>query len=470
MQPGRHLKNFRVLAALAACIVSGRPSIGAAQDQFAPDSAVRAILAERIAAKRGTGFVVAVLEPGKSPRMFTAGTSGVDGLPLDANTVFEIGSITKVFTSTLLSDMVERGEVRLDDPISKYLPKHVRVPASKGREITLADLATQSSGLPRLPTNLRPASIANPYASYTVENLYEFLSSYTLTRDIGSQYEYSNLGVGLLAHVLSLRAGKSYETLLKERVLLPLGMTETGIRLTPPMESRMAQGFNAEGTRMSRWDFLVIEGAGALRSTAGDMVKFLAASLDSTSMPLGSVMARTRRSWRPADRPGNSIGLGWHIVDVFGSSLTWHNGGTGGYRAFIGLDAARSRGLVILTNSTVSPDDIGFHLLEAKVPLDLPAAPPQPRTEIALTETQLEPLVGVYELAPAFRLAITREGAALFGQATGQGKVRLHAEAPLKFFLKEVNAQVTFVAGSDGKVNELILHQGGANIPGKRVQ
>ena len=470
MQPGSHLIFSRVLA---AALFAGAPGVRvSAQEpgQFATDSAVRAILADRLAAKRGTGFVVALLEPGKSPRIITAGTSGVRGLPLDANTVFEIGSITKVFTSTLLSDMVERGEVRLDDPVSKFLPKHVRVPASKGRQITLADLATQSSGLPRLPTNLRPASIANPYAGYSAENLYEFLSSYTLTRDIGSQYEYSNLGVGLLGHALSLRAGKSYEALLKERVLLPLGMTETGIRLTPAMESRMAQGFNAAGDSMSRWDFLVIEGAGALRSTTSDMLKFLAASLDSTSSPLGAVMARTRRSWRPADRPGNSIGLGWHVVDLFGTTLRWHNGGTGGYRAFIGIDAARKRGVVLLSNSTVSPDDIAFHLLEPKVPLDLPAAPPPPRTEIALTAAQLEPLVGVYELAPAFRLTITREDNALFGQATGQGKVRLHAEAPLKFFLKGINAQVTFVAGSDGRVRELILHQGGANIPGRRVQ
>ncbi len=462
--------RLRVFALVAALVVASPTRYAAAQGTFAPDSTVRTILESRIATKRGTGFVVAVQERGAAPRIFTAGTSGVSGLPLDSNTVFEIGSITKVFTSTLLAEMVERGEVKLDDPISRYLPGTVKSPERKGRQITLRDLATQTSGLPRLPGNLRPASVANPYADYTVANLYEFLSSYTLTRDIGSQYEYSNLGVGLLGHILSLHAGKSYEQLLVERVLVPLGMTNTGIRLTESMRSRLAQGFNAQGEPMSNWDLPALAGAGALRSTLADMLKFLSASLDSTKTPLGRVMARTRVTQHIADRPGNSIGLGWHIVEVFGSTITWHNGGTGGYRAFIGLDEVKHRGVVILTNATVSPDDIGFHLLEPKVPLDLPASPPVKRIEVAVDSVGLIRLVGVYELAPAFRLAITREGASLFGQATGQGRLQLFAESPLKFFLRVVDAQVTFLEDAGGKVNQLILHQGGANIPGKRVE
>ncbi len=441
-----------------------------AQESFAPDSTVRALLGSRIAANRGEGFVVAIVERGKAPRYYAAGSSGVPGLQLDRNTVFEIGSITKVFTSTLLSDMVERGEVELDDPISKYLPKNVRVPTRAGREITLADLATQTSGLPRLPTNLRPATVANPYSDYTAEKLYEFLATYTLARDIGSQYEYSNLGVGLLGHVLSLAGKKSYETLLEERVLRPLGMTDTRITLTPSMETRMAQGFNAQGDPMSRWDFIALGAAGALRSTANDMASFLIATLDSAATPLGPVLERTQVFRHAADRPGNSIGLGWHIVDLFGTTITWHNGGTGGYRAFIGFDDARDRGIVILSNSVVSPDDIGFHLLEPRVPLDVPTAPPVERVEIKLEESKLEPLVGVYELGPAFRIAITREGAELYGQATGQGRIRLHAESPTKFFVRGIDAQISFIVGPEGSVNELTLHQGGANIPGKRVQ
>ena len=116
----------------------------------------------------------------------------------DAEAIYEIGSISKVFTATLLADMVNRGEVALAEPIAKFLPKTVKVPERNGKQITLQDLATHKSALPRLPTNLQPKDPTNPYADYTVDNLYAFLNSHTLTRDIGAQEEYSNLGVGLL--------------------------------------------------------------------------------------------------------------------------------------------------------------------------------------------------------------------------------------------------------------------------------
>ena len=130
--------------------------------------------------------------------------------------------MTKVFTSLLLMDMTRHGEIALTDPVSKYLPASVKVPERNNRKITLADLSTQSSGLPRMPTNFAPKDQMNPYADYSVQQMYDFLSGYQLTRDIGSQYEYSNLGVGLLGHVLSLRAGTSYEALVRSRICDPL--------------------------------------------------------------------------------------------------------------------------------------------------------------------------------------------------------------------------------------------------------
>lgn len=336
---------------------------------FAPDSELAVIVGSRVAQKRAQGIIVAVLEEGRTPRIVSAGVSGISGLPLNGNTLFEIGSITKTFTGSLLAEMVSRGEVKLDDPISKYLPKSVRVPGRNGKEITLLDLATQSSGLPRLPTNMHPADAGNPYSDYTVEQLYEFLSSYTLTRDIGEKYEYSNVGVGLLGHVLSLRAGKSYEELLRERILEPLGMHDTVIELTASTRPRMAQGFNGLSEPVKLWDIPTLPGMGALRSTMNDMLKFLAANLDADSKPLGKVLAMAREPRHDADRPGNTLGLAWHIVNAFGTSITWHNGGTMGFRTFIGMDNARHRGVIVLTNSSIAPDDIGFHILEPKVGL-----------------------------------------------------------------------------------------------------
>lgn len=431
------------------------------------DSAVKATLQQRLASKPGVGIVVATVEKGKPVKIVTAGTTG-SKTSLDGNTAFEIGSITKVFTTALLADMVQRGEVRLDDPISKYLPSTVRVPARGGKQITLLDLATQSSGLPRLPNNLKPADMTNPYADYSVQQLYAFLSSYELPRDIGAQFEYSNLGVGLLGHVLSLRAGKSYEALVTERILGPLKMNDTRIVFTPEMREHLAAGHNAAGGVVANWDLPTLAGAGALRSTVNDMAKFLAANLDSASGPVGRALATAHTPRREAERQ-MKIGLGWLTLNQFGAPLVWHNGQTGGYHSFIGFDPAKARGIVILINQGVSIDDIGLHVLDERFRVTTVTAPKN-RREIAVNPAVLDAYVGVYRLAPEFEIAITKEGASLFAQATGQEKLQLFAESETGFFLNIVDAQISFVKDPSGKVDQLILHQGGANVPGKRVR
>lgn len=455
------LKRLVILTAIAA-----QPLlvVSPAQVPAVSDSAVREIVQNRVQTRRAVGLVVATLDHGQS-RIYTSGTSGVAGVPLDGNTVFEIGSITKVFTASLLADMVARGEVRLEDPVAKYLPKSVLVPTRNGRQITLVDLATQTSGLPRLPGNLNPKDQTNPYADYSVEQLYSFLSGYQLTRDIGSQYEYSNLGVGLLGHVLALRAGKSYEELLTERILRPLGMNDTRITLTPSMKSRLAPGHSVSGAVVANWDLPTLAGAGALRSTANDLLKFLAANLDSSSRPLGRVLAATHVPRHDVTAGQMRIGLNWHILIATGQPIVWHNGGTGGYRTFIGFDEANKRAAVVLSNQNVSADDIGFHLLDARAPL---APAPKVRTEIALDSTALQAYVGIYDLSPAFAITITREGASLYAQATGQPRLQLFAESASAFFLKEVDAQITFDKDASGKVTRLVLHQGGADVPGMK--
>jgi CubicO group peptidase (beta-lactamase class C family) len=429
------------------------------------DSALKAALQQRVASKSGVGIVVATVEKGRSPRVVTAGNSG-SAAPLDGNTVFEIGSITKVFTTALLADMVQRGEVRLDDPISKYLPTTVRVPSRGGKQITLIDLATQSSGLPRLPNNLKPANMMNPYADYTVQNLYDFLSSYELPRDIGSQFEYSNLGVGLLGHVLALRAGKSYEALLTERVIEPLRMRDTRIMFTPEMREHLAPGHDAGGAVVANWDLRTLAGAGALRSTANDMAKFLAANLDSTMGPVARALAFAHVPLRDAGSPQMKIGLAWLTLDQFGTPVVWHNGGTGGYHSFIGFDQAHGRGIVILTNQSANIDDIGMHALDTRFPLTVV----REHKEITLDPAIFDSYVGVYQLAPNFEIAITKEGASLFAQATAQPKYQIFPESEIEFFFKVVDAQIIFVKGPTGSVDQIILNQGGARIPGKRVR
>jgi CubicO group peptidase (beta-lactamase class C family) len=177
-------------------------------------------------ARNGVGLIACISGP-EGRRYISYGrisrTSDDDPGP---GTMFELGSITKVFTSLLLADMVDRGEVRLDDPVAMYLPKGVVLPSRNGKQITLTDLATHSSGLPRDADNLDLMQV-NPLARYGPSQLYEFLARYTLSRDPGEKFGYSNLAVSLLGHALTLRAGKSYEELLRTRILEPLGMQDT---------------------------------------------------------------------------------------------------------------------------------------------------------------------------------------------------------------------------------------------------
>jgi CubicO group peptidase (beta-lactamase class C family) len=436
-----------------------------------PDAEIRKILVERIDTfHQGVGIVVGVIEPqGRRIVAYGAVNQG-DARPLNGDTIFEIGSATKVFTSLLLADMVQRGEVALTDPVAKYLPAEVKVPERGARTITLVDLSTHTSGLPRMPSNFQPKDPANPYADYTVEQLYQFLSTYQLTRDIGSQFEYSNLGGGLLGHALARRAGMDYEALVHSRITGPLGMSSTGITLAPEMKARLAVGHNDKLQATSNWDLPTLAGAGALRSSANDLLTFLAANLGYVKSPLTPAMASMLAVRRPTGAPGlGEIGLGWIVVKPSENEIVWHNGGTGGYRSFVGFEPKAGVGVVVLSNTFTAAgiDDIGMHLLDPHAPL-LP--PPKEHKEIAVDPKLFDRYVGQYQLAPNFILTVTREGDMLMTQATGQPKVQIFPESEREFFLKVVDAQITFETDSTGRATGLVLHQNGANVPAKRIE
>jgi D-alanyl-D-alanine-carboxypeptidase/D-alanyl-D-alanine-endopeptidase len=437
-----------------------------------PDAEIRKILAERIdTSRQSVGIVVGVIEP-KGRRIVAYGNLDKnDKRPLNGDTIFEIGSVTKVFTSLLLADMVERGEVALTDPIAKYLPKEIKVPERGGRSITLQDLSTHTSGLPRIPANMAPKDSANPYADYSAEQLYPFLATYTLTRDIGSQYEYSNLGGGLLGHVLSRRAGMDYETLVRSRICDPAGMSSTRITLTSEMKARLAVGHNDKLAPVPNWDFQVLAGAGALRSDANDLLAFLAANLGYSKTRLAPAMAAMLKVRRPTGAPGLEIALGWHIFTHEGDDDIWHNGGTFGYRSFIGYRPQTRAGVVVLSNAftMAGVDDIGLHLLDAQYPL-LKPQPPKEHKEITVDPKIFDGYAGRYQLAPSFVVTVTREGSGLFAQATGQPKFEIFPESDRDYFYKVVDAQITFETDSHGRASGLILHQNGLDQPAKRIE
>ena len=345
-----------IVAALVVTI-----GVAAATDG-ARNAEIAAAIKARVDAKKSGGMVVATIEPDGSSSMAAYGNPGQDAKALDGDSVFEIGSITKVFTAILLADMVDRGEVKLDDPVARHLRAGVRVPERNGKAITLIDLSTQTSGLPRLPDNMKPANPMNPYADYTAEQLFEFLGRFQLTRDIGAEFEYSNLGVGLLGQALAMRAGKTYEALVKERILEPLQMDHTGVTLTPWMQEHLAKGYSAGGMVMPNWDLPALAGAGALRSTMNDMLKFARANLDSSGARLPRLMQQTHVVRRSVGKD-MSIGMNWLIRSLNGHEVVWHNGGTGGYRTWLGFDKTRKIAAIVLANSAIGNDDLGFELV-----------------------------------------------------------------------------------------------------------
>ena len=435
------------------------------------DSAVFSILKQRVDEKRSAGIVVGLLDPDGRTRVIAYGDAGPGQPPLDGNSVFEIGSISKVFTATVLARLVQDGRVTLDDPIQKYLPASVHIPSRNGKQITLGNLSEQNSGLPRMPTNFHPKDPTNPYADYSVQQMYEFLSSYELQRDPGAQFEYSNLGVGLLGHVLSLIVGKSYEDMERESVWQPLGMTHTGIPLTPWMKEHMALGHDEQGTVVPQWDLLALAGAGAIRSTTSDMLKFLDANLHPERGALQRAMDFAHHEREPAGGPNMAIGLNWLTRRAGTDTIVWHNGGTGGYRTFIGFEPSKHFGVVVLTNSGgAGADDIGMHLLDPSLPLAPKPQPIKQRTAIELPASAMAQYVGVYQLAASFSLDVTLAGSILSVEPTGQPKLRLYPETETDFFLKEVDAQFNFTRDPQGVVTGLVLHQNGATLPAKKVK
>jgi D-alanyl-D-alanine-carboxypeptidase/D-alanyl-D-alanine-endopeptidase len=336
----------------------------AARARLVEDS-INAILARH--ARKHVGLVLGVCQQGEA-WTFARGRIGADQPRSPGpETIFELGSVTKVFTATVLADMVEEGLVTLDDPVQRYLPAGVELPI-RGRPITLADLATQTSGLPRLPPGLLRRSLRqrrNPYARFTQSDLERATSCTRLKSRPGERLRYSNFGFGLLGYALARRTEQPFEQLVRERICDPLGLADTRISIPPETRDRFADGHNRRGRPVPHWDVLALAGAGALRSTVIDLLRFLELQLEPAAMRLGRAAQATHE---PRARRGRlSQGLGWASLPLRGDSrrMLWHNGGTGGFRSFVGFIEESETGVAVLSNCSRSVDAIGFRILEA---------------------------------------------------------------------------------------------------------
>jgi len=542
---------------------------------------VKSNIEKRIEYGNTPSIVVGIIdEHGTS--YFNFGMAKTEGKPVDEHSIYEIGSISKVFTATLLADNIVKKQMSADDPAQLYLPEKVHLPTYEGKSITLGNLSDHTSSLPRMPSNFDPADPMNPYADYSLDQLYDFLSTVKLERAIGSEYEYSNLAVGLLGQILAQKAEVDYEQLMLTKIATPLHMTETKVTMDPNMLSHLAYG-HSNGTVVPNWDLPTMAGAGAIKSSTHDLLLFLAANIGMTTSDLTPAMELAHQVRH--NKAGNTrVGLGWHISKGEHGDLIWHNGATGGYRAFMGFIKEDKLGVVVMTNSDADIDDIGFHLLYPARPLaevkpkvttwiketidehgtkklvdrfekmkkekadyysideneinalgywymnerkNLPAATvifeinrnefpasfnvydsygealmnagnnkdaiPHYKKSLELNpgntnaidmlakmgvvyevkapelnEELLKTYDGTYEIAPGFNIVITHQGTQLFGQATGQSQFELFPKSDSEFYLKVVEARVTFVKNGDGDM-VMTLYQNGAVLPGKKI-
>ncbi|MFD4243997.1 serine hydrolase domain-containing protein [Streptomyces sp. NPDC058525] len=326
--------------------------------------------ADRLAGKH-VGVVVAALAQDAVEIRGAGLTGAAQGGAPGPDTLFEIGSVTKPFTALALARLASAGTVGLDEPLADLLPDGTVVPTRDGSPITLRQLATHTSGLPRLPRGmllqalLRPSK-PDPYADCTAEALLSGLARTRLGATPGKRFRYSNLGAGLLGLALARRAGTEYEALITREICAPLGMADTLVTVDAGRAERSAQGRSGRGRPVAPWHLADLAGAGGLHSTATDLVAFVRAQLDGGPPELAEAI-RLSRSVEHRKSPFAWVHLGWMAHRLHprqGAHLQiWHNGGTGGFSSFVGFDPEKGVAVIALGNAQRPVDRPAFDLL-----------------------------------------------------------------------------------------------------------
>jgi CubicO group peptidase (beta-lactamase class C family) len=449
-----------ILSAILVLLLTGcatgsifQPPTPTSKPSRLPDpNEVKALLVQMVdVEKRVPGIVVGMIADDPQERWVVGygRLSATDERVPDGDTVFEIGSITKVFTGILLAQAVLNGEVKLDDPISMYLPEGVTAPEYEGKSITLLDLATHTSGLP-----------GNLCHIITFEQMYAFLSGYRLTREPGSSYEYSNYGMGLLGNILVLSADQAdYEALLLERIFRPLGMDSTRVLLTAEMRSRLAAPHTASLAQTHLWDNPTLAGAGMIRSTANDLLTFLAANMGLTETELQPALQLANTPQRPSVGK-DTIGLGWQVAANPGSH--WHNGQTNGSHSYLAWDPERKFGVVLLANAAVDIDYF-VRLLIGRLPFSLVQVDPQVLASYA----------GRYQDPDGNIVTIRVDGTRIFIQLPTEMEYELFASAESHFYLPVSDPisdlEITFYRNNRGQVDRVVGVVGGVTYEAKKM-
>ena len=439
----------------------------------APSEAdLRQILKGEIGARQAVGVVVGVVGPQGRMIVSEGAADASRPGPIGAETPLYVESTAKTLTGLLLADMVRRGEVMLDDPVDLYLPKGERMPERNGRKITLEDLATHTSGLPRGENGVAFEALDH----YPAERMRRYLAGYPLTRDPGGAYEYSDIGAALLGDALTRRAGSSFEQLIHDRVIAPLGLSETLTRAGPALMAHMPVEYDSSlqphGRGGPRFDDPWIPSFG-LYSTVDDLLKLLETQLGYRPDPLAAASASARAIRRPI-APGAEQSLAWEVRRL-GPPGTEVFGGGGSSRTmtvYLAFRPDTRTGVVVYTNArtTLDPVDLGLYVLTGR-PAPPPPAPIEAgsRTAIRVPATTLAGYVGRYRLTPQMVLNITAQGERLFGAVNSNPLTELYGSSPIHFFARTANAEVDFQPGPDGRATGLTLKLNGVAMTATRL-
>jgi len=455
------------------------------EDGHMTDAQIRQLLIDRVDIQRkSVGMVVGIITPDRRSVVSHGCMSQESQRPVDGDTAFEIASVTKAFTSLVLADMVQRGEVALDDPVSTYLPAGVTLPERNGRRITLVDLATHTSGVPPQPPDLQ--GLDDPAAAeYSLDRLYQSLATYRLIRDIGSEWEYSNVDMALLGHALARRAGTDYETLVRARITGPLGMTSTSTVVSPELAPRVAVSHDSDLRPTTRLSLGALGPAGAMLSSANDLLALLGALLELTPSPLAPavpVLLHTRRPiyppivkmlqrhWRLMLRAAVSRrngrraparffsraeqALGWYILGRGGDEMVVHDGSGPSCAASVVFDRKARAGVVVLSNAGIMVQDVARHLLWSQYPLG------RVRTEVALDPAVLDRYVGDYTPLAGPGWNILRDGDRLLVKVPYYAKLHLRPENAENFFVPELDFEFSFDRDAHDRVTQLVFRPG----------
>ncbi len=309
--------------------------------------------------ENAAGIILAIIE-GNKERKYSYGTTDktIQALPASSESIFEIGSVTKVFTSLLLAKEVVEGKMTLNDPVNQYLPDSIPPLSYQNKTISLMQLSNHTSGLPRLPENIFSGNviIEDPYRHYTSDSLFHYLKNYKVVAQPGSRFSYSNLGAGLLGVILERQNSKTFAQLLNENIFLALGMNKTSLK-----DVGVIQGYDERGKASSNWHLGPLSGSGAIRSTLDDMIIFMKAQLGSKNNLANAIELSHKETFSVAEQ---TMGLGWRIEKLENQQIFYHSGGTGGFRSFVAFNDKQQKAIVILSNTAVDVTNIGFSILE----------------------------------------------------------------------------------------------------------